>query len=90
VHLKDVDAGLAERVRAREIGYHEAVRAGLYRPLGQGASRIRETVSLLEAKGYQGWYVLEQDVVLSSEPPVGAGPMRDVERSLAFLKSLAA
>lgn len=90
VHLKDVDAGVAERVRAREIGYHEAVCAGLYRPLGQGASPIRETVSLLEAKGYQGWYVLEQDVVLSSEPAAGAGPMRDVQKSLEFLKSLAA
>ena len=90
VHLKDVDAAVAGRVRRRELGYHEAVRGGLYRPLGQGASPIRETVSLLEAKGYQGWYVLEQDVVLSSEPAAGAGPMRDVERSLQFLLSLAA
>ena len=90
VHLKDVDAGLAERVRAREIGYHEAVRAGLYRPLGQGASRIRETVALLESTGYAGWYVLEQDVVLQSEPPVGAGPAEDVARSLEFLKGLGA
>jgi len=90
VHLKDVDAGLAERVRARQIGYHEAVRAGLYCPLGQGASRIRETVALLEANSYAGWYVLEQDVVLSAEPPPGAGPARDVERSLAFLTALGA
>ena len=90
VHLKDVDATFAERVRAREMGYHEAVRAGLYRPLGEGASRIRETVALLEASGYHGWYVLEQDVVLSAEPPPGAGPARDVERSLAFLRALGA
>ena len=90
VHLKDVDAALAERVRAREIGYHEAVRAGLYRPLGQGASRIRETVALLESSGYAGWYVLEQDVVLAAEPPAGAGPVEDVARSLEFLLGLAA
>ena len=90
VHLKDVDATFAERVRAREMGYHEAVRAGLYRPLGEGASRIRETVALLEASGYHGWYVLEQDVVLLAEPPPGAGPARDVERSLAFLRALGA
>ena len=88
VHLKDVDPGLAGRVRAREIGYHEAVRAGLYRPLGQGASRIRETVSLLEGNGYAGWYVLEQDVVLETEPPAGEGPVRDVARSLEFLLGL--
>ncbi|MEV0423720.1 TIM barrel protein, partial [Streptosporangium canum] len=36
VHLKDVDAALAERVRAGELSYTEAVKAGIYRPLGRG------------------------------------------------------
>ena len=36
VHLKDVDAGWAARVRSGEVGYTEAVRQGMYRPLGQG------------------------------------------------------
>jgi inosose dehydratase len=90
VHLKDVDAALADRVRKGEIGYHAAVRAGLYRPLGQGGSRIRETVSHLEASGYSGWYVLEQDVVLEAEPEAGSGPVGDVARSLAFLQGLLA
>ncbi|MDP9867786.1 hypothetical protein [Streptosporangium brasiliense] len=43
----------------------------------------------LGAAGYSGWYVLEQDVVLGSEPPAGAGPLDDVRASLAFLRSVA-
>jgi inosose dehydratase len=90
VHLKDVDAPLAHRVRAGEIGYHEAVKQGLYRPLGSGGSRIREVVELLESHGYRGWYVLEHDVVLGGEPSPGEGPVRDGQASVAFLRSLQA
>ncbi len=90
VHLKDVDAALALRVQRRELGYHEAVRAGLYRPLGEGGGRVAELVRLLESQGYSGWYVLEQDAVLHEEPPPGGGPAADAARSLEFLRGLAA
>ena len=35
-HLKDVDAALAARVQAGELTYTEAVRQGMYTPLGVG------------------------------------------------------
>jgi inosose dehydratase len=92
-HLKDVDAALAQRVRAGELSYTDAVRAGMYRPLGKGDAGIADIVSTLEAHDYQGWYVLEQDTVLKGGPPVagnaqGAGPVEDVAASVAFLRSL--
>ena len=34
VHLKDVNAPLAEKVRGGELSLVEAVQAGLFRPLG--------------------------------------------------------
>ena len=71
VHLKDVDAGLAERVRAGAASYTDAVRAGMYRPLGAGDVDIAAIVATLTAAGYRGWYVLEQDTVLTVEPPPG-------------------
>ena len=58
VHLKDVDAGLARRVRDGALGYRDAVKAGLYTALGKGSARIGEIVRLLEDGGYAGWYVL--------------------------------
>ncbi|MGK5551837.1 TIM barrel protein [Actinomadura kijaniata] len=85
VHLKDVDAALAQRVLTGDLGYTEAVAGGMYRPLGRGDVDIAEIVSTLEAAGYGGWYVMEQDTVLAAEPPPGAGPRDDVRRSLAFL-----
>jgi inosose dehydratase len=84
-HLKDVDAALAERVRRGELTFTQGVRAGLFRPLGRGDVDIAAIVSTLEAAGYQGWYVMEQDAVLEAEPDPAAGPIGDVKTSLDFL-----
>ncbi|GAA2588330.1 TIM barrel protein [Actinomadura fulvescens] len=85
VHLKDVDARLAGQVRAGHTGYTEAVAAGMYRPLGRGDVDIAGIVRSLESAGYEGWYVMEQDTVLTAEPPPGAGPCADVRASLDYL-----
>ncbi len=88
VHLKDVDAGLTARVRAGELPYSEAVRDGLYRPLGQGTVDVRALVHGLEDRGFDGYYVLEQDVMLAAEPAGGEGPAADVRASAAHLRTL--
>ncbi|MGA4993163.1 TIM barrel protein [Nonomuraea bangladeshensis] len=89
VHLKDVDAALAARVRSGELSYTQAVRAGIYRRLGLGDVDVKGIVAGLTAAGYTGWYVMEQDVILDAEPPAGAGPADDVRASVAFLRGLA-
>jgi inosose dehydratase len=88
VHLKDVNEELARRVRSRALGYRDAVRAGLYTPLGGGAAPIGKIVRLLEDVGYEGWYVIEQDLVLDEVPAVEAGPFDNAKRSLDYLRSL--
>ncbi|MEV0414338.1 TIM barrel protein [Streptomyces sp. NPDC050448] len=90
VHLKDVDASAAEQVRDGRLGYTCAVAAGMYRPLGQGDARIAELVGVLESSGYDGWYVMEQDAVLTAEPAPGEGPVRDVTAGLRLLAGLGA
>ena len=47
---------------------------GLYRPLGRGDVDLVTVITALEEAGYDGWYVLEQDTVLSAEPEPGSGP----------------
>lgn len=89
VHLKDVDVGLARKVFNGEVGYTDAVRDGLYQPLGDGDIDVPGIVRTLEDAGFEGWYVMEQDTVLTEEPAEGGGPYDDVRRSLAFLASLA-
>ena len=44
-------------------------------------------VEHLVASGYTGWYVLEQDTVLTDEP-VGEGPAADVDTSAEHLRAL--
>lgn len=89
VHLKDVSAGVAEQLRAGKLALVEAVRSGLFQPLGEGDAPIDETVRALERGGYDGWYVLEQDSALpSADMPDGQGPIVDVRRSIEFLRSM--
>jgi inosose dehydratase len=88
VHFKDVDAGWAERVRAGTVTYTEAVRQGMYRPLGHGDVDVAAIVAALADVGYSGWYVMEQDTVLATEPSDSDGPMADVRTSLAYLTKL--
>ncbi|WP_141585627.1 TIM barrel protein [Actinomadura sp. WMMA1423] len=88
VHLKDVDADLAESVRDGRTPYTDAVRAGLYRPLGAGDIDIADIVGSLEAAGYDGWYVLEQDTVLDREPAPGEGPLADVRACVEYLAGI--
>ena len=86
VHLKDADATIAERVAAGDLGYHAAVAAGLYRPLGEGDVDVRAVLRTVEESGDAVWYVLEHDEVLDHEPEPGSGPLLNARRSLAFLE----
>jgi inosose dehydratase len=87
VHLKDVDAPLAARVRDGSTSYTAAVAAGMYKPLGRGDAGIAGILAALEGAGYGGYYVMEQDTILETEPPVGSGPVGDVRASLEFLRA---
>jgi inosose dehydratase len=88
-HLKDVDAALAARVRSGELTYTDAVRAGMYTPLGTGDVDIAGIVSVLRNNGFDGWFVLEQDTILDSDP-TDEGPVRDVHSSVAYLTGVVA
>lgn len=89
VHLKDVSSELSERVRAGSLGYQEAVAMRMYRPLGRGDLDVAGVVAALERAAYDGWYVLEQDMVLDAEPVNGTGPIEDARASYEFLLELA-
>jgi inosose dehydratase len=84
-HMKDVDGRFARRVQGGELTYTEAVREGMYRPLGSGDVDVAAIVSSLEGNGYAGWYVLEQDTILTGAP-TGEGPVVDVRTSVEYLR----
>jgi inosose dehydratase len=86
-HMKDVDLSLAHQVQSGRRTYTEAVRDGMYRTLGSGDVDVAAIVGHLRRQGYNGWYVLEQDTILT-EQPRGEGPVTDVHTSAAYLQRL--
>ena len=91
VHLKDVNLALAGPVLARETSIMAATQAGLFTPLGQGDVDIAGVVSALESRGYDGWYVIEQDTAITDGlPPEGQGPVTQVRTSLDYLRDVVA
>ena len=89
VHFKDVDAVKASGVQDGRYTYTDGVRRGMYRPLGGGGGDVEVAgiVSALSGRGYDGWYTLEQDTILT-EAPTGQGPVADVCASAEYLRSV--
>jgi len=64
----------------------------MYRPLGRGDVDVTAIVGHLRKQGYGGWCVLEQDTILTEEPPHRGtprrGPVADVHTSAEYLLSV--
>jgi inosose dehydratase len=62
VHAKDVDPAVLARLRAGEIAdFAGAVRERLFTELGNGALDLAGVVRELDAVGFDGWVMVEQD-----------------------------
>lgn len=83
VHFKDCHPGIAAEARAQGWDYFEAVRRGVFCELGQGSVDFPAIVKALEASGYGGWIVVEQDVL----PSMGS-PLASARRNREYLASL--
>jgi inosose dehydratase len=86
-HLKDVDLTWARKVQNGHTSYTDAVRQGMYRPLGQGDVDVDAIIDHLSQHSYDGWYTLEQVTILT-EAPQGEGPVADVRASVDYLRGL--
>jgi len=87
VHVKDVSADVLERARREKTDYSQAVGNGVFTPLGRGSVDFPRLVRGLRDRGYDGWWVLEQDVRLGSPWP-DQNPAENAELSLNYLRSL--
>ena len=89
VHLKDISVALANQIVSGELRFDEAVKGGLFRPLGEGDVDLVGVIASLEISGYQGWYAIEQDCFLTEDPPPDGGPVQDCRVSYQYLLDLA-
>jgi inosose dehydratase len=63
LHFKDIDAARLDEVRQRRLSFYDAVRHGVFAPLGQGNIAFARVVDILREKQFGGWIVAEQDVL---------------------------
>jgi inosose dehydratase len=63
VHLKDVDLGELKRVLAAGGGMREVWSSGAFVAFGRGDIDLPAVMSALDASGFDGWVVVEQDVL---------------------------
>ena len=61
IHLKDVDGAILARAKDEGWSFGQALKAFIFPALGEGISQVPEVVGQLVRRGYDGWFVLEQD-----------------------------
>ena len=83
IHFKDCDPAIAARARHEEWDYFTAVRHGVFCELGQGGVNFSDVLAWLHDRNYQGWAVVEQDVL----PGLGT-PRESAARNRQFLRQL--
>jgi inosose dehydratase len=83
VHFKDCEPRIAEQSRIEGWDYHTSVRHGIFCELGRGAVRFEAVRDVLRQRGYDGWIVVEQDVL----PGLGT-PAASARRNREYLRSL--
>ena len=83
VHFKDCHPEIAARSRAQKWDYFTSVRNGIFCELGKGDVDFPRIKAELENMGYDGWIVVEQDVL----PGMGK-PKESARRNREYLASI--
>lgn len=83
VHFKDFDPKVGQDAVEKEYDYFKSVEEGAFCELGKGNVDFQSIVDILNDKGFDGWIVVEQDVL----PGMGA-PKKCAANNREFIKSL--
>ena len=83
IHFKDCQPQIAQRARTEGWDYFTAVQHGVFCELGLGAVPFAAIAERLRLRGYQGWIVVEQDVL----PGMGS-PKASAERNRGYLRTI--
>lgn len=83
VHFKDCHPDIANRSREAGWDYFESVGKGVFCELGKGDVDFPTFIGELRKRNYDGWIVVEQDVL----PGMGS-PYESAERNLQYLNSI--
>lgn len=83
VHFKDYSSAVGDASRKNGYDYFESVKQGVFCELGKGSVDFTSIVAELRNRKYNGWIVVEQDVL----PGMG-NPKQCANANRVYLKSL--
>ena len=83
VHFKDFDPNVAAQADAHGWGYQQMIGQGVFPELGKGAVDFPAIRQTLDEMNYDGWIVVEQDVL----PGMGM-PKESAQRNRTYLREL--
>jgi len=83
IHCKDCEPDIARKARSGGWDYFTALRNGIFCELGKGSVDFTSLLRWLKARDYNGYVVVEQDVL----PGMGA-PKQSARRNREFLLSI--
>lgn len=83
VHLKDCEPGIATRSREKRLDYFQSLQQGIFCELGKGCVNFPQVLQWLKKQNYQGYVLVEQDVL----PGMGA-PKDSALRNRQYLSSI--
>ena len=83
VHFKDFDPKVGQDAKENNYDYFKSVEVGVFCELGKGSVDFESIVKILNEKEYDGWIVVEQDVL----PGMGS-PKKCADHNRKYIKSL--
>ena len=83
VHFKDCDPNVVKQSQTQKWDYFESVKHGVFCELGKGDVDFPAIIRELNKQGYDGWIVVEQDVL----PGMGS-PKESAQRNRDYLRNI--
>jgi inosose dehydratase len=83
VHFKDFDGRVVTRAKEEGWGYQQMIAQGVFSELGTGTVDFPGVLAALDDIGYEGWIVVEQDVL----PGMGT-PKESAARNRGYLRGI--
>jgi len=84
LHVKDIYPDVVKEGVAKGWSYAQFSDAGVFAELGEGMVPIKEMLDILNAAGFQGWFVSEIDRTTKATPLESAKICRAYMRSLGY------
>ncbi|SLN62555.1 Inosose dehydratase [Aquimixticola soesokkakensis] len=83
IHLKDIRPEVMAKVRTRDLGFNQGVRAGMFTVPGDGCIDFAPLARFVIDSGYRGWLVIEAE-----QDPAKAEPQAAVRQGKSHILSV--